>query len=228
MPVMKYIPGLNTRLNGSSVSTGFTYGKTREIKYDQINEWSHWQAFQYNYGLTPLLKLSLDFKNKLRFDNDVTWSLDRKVDEQPGSSNPGTETYALSEKATASYAIDKQRTLKLLFWDLTLNNQLNLTASYTYTLNWSYQWTVNLPNGKQAETYDDYLNLTSLPLQTKDKTKVYDAKAGASYDITTKLKAGADFGWKKNLTVNPGKADSDASNKIQYDILMQMWVSFTF
>ncbi len=227
MPVMKYAPIIGKLISTSSVNSGFTYEKGRNRKYDNYNTAKNWQELRFKYAFSPVLKLGMNLKNNIRLDNSTDWSLDRNYGTQNPSTIKGIESYRVSNKTTANYTIDKHRTIKLIFWDLTLNNQLQLFTSYDYAMDWSYQWDVRV-GGQLVESVSEYEKESKTTLNHTKKTKNYNYSAGASYDITAKMKAGANFSWKKTLDVKPGKSDSDVDNRPEYDINVQTWVSWNF
>ncbi|MFH0921209.1 MAG: cell surface protein SprA [Fibrobacterota bacterium] len=225
MTLAKQIPVLGSRLNGSSASSTFNYEKQTDIRFKSDDANVRWENTLFKYGLSPLLKLTFDFRNRVQFNNDVTWSLDRSLSTEPNIKSLGKEEYRLSDKAGLSYTLAKNKTFKFLFWEMVFNNALSISASYEFTKNWKYEWDTFV-NGRLNRTYNDFIG-NGTP-QAKEKSKTYGVTGGASYDITAKMKAGADMGWKKSVRVLPGNAEDSSDNPTEYNINVGVWVQWNF
>ena len=220
MPVFKKIPILRDRLSRSTASSGFSYKKTLGIRFKPNVDSVRWEEAAFDYGLSPLLRLDMDLKNNIRLSNQLDWT--RRLQYQTQENSEGTEDYHIADQVTLSYTIQKNRTLRLLFWDLTMNNQLDVGTNYQYALDWSYKWPTH---GGRYKSYVEYNSKTPVYVR---KVRMKKIGANAKYHITNKMNAGGEFSWSKNADITASDDEAAEDAKIDYNIVVNIWVEWNF
>jgi len=233
MPLVKNLPIAGEYTQSASVNSGFTYKKSTNIRFDKENISKRSGDFEYLFGMSPLVSLVMTFKNAISLNNGLDWSLRRKYSDELLGMNDmseGNEEYSLKDALKLNYTFKKNRTLKLLLWEITLNNQLDMFAGYEYTRNWTYKWDIRSLDRKTVyRTYTEYMDAKKIAQpELFTKTMTHAINGGFNYNITDKMKSGAELGWKRKLEVPKGNQDDDASNTRTYDVNVQLWVQWNF
>ncbi len=224
--LFKYIPLAGDFIQSAGLNSSFTYKKDYTQKISRDDAKISWGEYSLSFNYNPLYRLNLQLKNRIAINNELTYAIDRTYNTGRKPLVRGIERTTWSNKTSLTYSIAKQQPIKILVWEFSFNNQLGLNFDWQMGASTEYEWDV-IVDDKIFESYGDYAHAKN-SLEHKSRLINNAVSAGFSYDVTSTVKAGGLVSWKKDLKVFPGTDDDNSINHPQYNIVVDIWVKWTF